>query len=155
MSETINTSPQLLAELFDRMTTTGVAALRGGQELFERETYTYTVHGADCAPNAFVTSEGEIQDFQLTIRALSAEQELKAMSGVREPMTMPSLFAKASMYAVNGTTIANENHRNVLWNALGQKGRQLVTLAFGRIGAASEAALGKFLEGSSSSSSIT
>ena len=138
----LNGDPNLLQSLWQRSTQTGGKALRGGKELISRLKCSFTVSGADCAPDFFVNEEGEYFDFTITLRALTAGEEASAMRG-GDVGEVQGALVKASLFALNGTPF-QEDQKDLIWEALGMKGRQIVNLAYQQIGGASAAALGKY-----------
>jgi len=142
----LNTDPDLLAKIYERMTPTGREAFRS-RPIFGFRTLSFTVDGSQCAPGAFEDAEGNPIDFTLTMRALDPEKEIELMEqgfGGALPIAM----TKAMLHRVNGTLVSSQQ-REFLWNALGSKGRGLCTYAYQQLAGTSQAALGKFHASSS------
>ena len=136
--------PDLVARLVARHMPTGKGALNPG-EIVKRRTVTFDVDGVDCEPDMFVNESGEYVTFKLTLQSLNSAQEIEAMRGLRDAAAAPMAMTKVALHAINGQVL-DENRRNFFWEALGAGGRQIAYLAFQSLGAASEAALGKYLK---------
>lgn len=134
--------PDLLDRVWQANTREGKGALRAGP-IVKRKRRTFVMMGSQCAPDLFTDpATGDYIDFKITMQSLTSTEEVEAIGGVTNPGQIPSLLAKRSLYAVNGKPITPER-RDFLWEALGQQGRQVCLVAFGQIGSASMAAMGK------------
>lgn len=140
----LNTDPQLLDKLFERMTRSNAQAL-ADRPLFYARTLTFTVSGADCAPGVFVDAEGLPFDFKVTMKALNSEEEIKALSSAPPGHGVPLHLTKTMLYQVNGTVI-RADQREFFWEALGMQNRALCYQAYMQLSGPSVAALGKFQE---------
>lgn len=134
-----------LDQLFGRMPS-GMDALSGGKSLIKSREVTFLFDGSAGAPGIFTDSEGNYLDVMLTVRTLSSAQEIEALSALGEGNIMgaPYALAKQSLVAVEGKPLKTES-RELIWEALGSTGRQLVLMAFQQLGGgASESAMGKY-----------
>ena len=103
---------------------------------------TFPVSGEDCAPGMFVDATGAPLEFEITLAALSAAQEIKATRGVLDPTEAVQLMARSSIEKLNGAPVVGEQVE-FLWEALGPGGRQLVIVMYQEVGSLSPANLGK------------
>jgi hypothetical protein len=134
--------PTLLQRVFDRTTISGAGALSGTREIVPRKRITFPVSGEDCAPGMFVDATGAPLEFEITLAALSAAQEIKATRGVLDPTEAVQLMARSSIEKLNGAPVVGEQVE-FLWEALGPGGRQLVIVMYQEVGSLSPANLGK------------
>lgn len=140
----LNNDPDLLDKIFERFTRTGQEALRDKPLIATRVT-TFVVDGSICEPDTFVNNDGVPYDFQLTMRALNAEEELRALTQSPPGHAVPMFLAKCMLFQLNGKTIS-EGRRENIWNMLGMAGRSLCFQGYLRLSGPSVAALGKFQE---------
>ncbi len=136
--------PDLLQRTMDRVLPKGAAALKGGASPIPLRKVSFMVDGAQCAEGVFVSANGDYLLFELTLQALSSAGEINALREVKSGPEAPHVMCKYALHAINGNVLDPEQ-RNFVWEALGMGGRQIALLAFQQIGAASDAALGKFL----------
>lgn len=130
--------------VFQRLTKSGAAALGGG-EIIGRKVRKFILDGQSCAPDFFVNPDtGDYFDVEITMRGLTSSEEIAALNGVTDAGQVPYLLARASFYAINGKPITDEARKDFFWEGFGMQGRQLCLMAFGHIGSASGAAVGKF-----------
>jgi hypothetical protein len=129
--------------VFERVTTTGAAALTGKGELIKRRRVSFMLDGASCSPDVYCDEDGNYLDFRVTVQSLNSREEVEAIQGVTDAGQVPFMLAKASLCRINGKPIAADR-KDFHWEAFGQGGRQLVLLAFQQVGSASGIALGKF-----------
>lgn len=117
----------LLSQVFDTFATK-VSEGDNAKQLAERRA-TFVIDASLCVPGSFA------EDFELTIRSLSPEDELAAMNEAGAvPAALAQSYAKRSLYAVNGTPIARgRGEDSFLWRALGQGGRQMVLQMFSTV----------------------
>lgn len=139
----LNKSPDLAQRVFDRMTKTGPAALRPGQEVLPRRVRRFILDGACCLPDVFIDENGNYLDFEVTMRSLSSAEEIAALDGITNPSQAPFMLARASFHAINGQPLSVER-KEWFWEAFGMGGRQICLMAFQQVGSASGVALGKF-----------
>ena len=141
--ESKNEEPQLadLDMVMDRMLPKDGAALKAGP-IFERTEFTFPVSGDTCTDGVFYDESGDPQMFKLTVVSLTHQEELDATRSVKAPTDLPFMLAKKSLYKFNGKQL-NDKKREFLWEALGPKGRQVVTVAYSEVNAAGDEALGK------------
>jgi hypothetical protein len=137
-----NFAPDVMAQVFNRKTKSGMAAMRGG-DVIERNVFEFVLDGSQATPAFFVDEDGEYFDVKIQIRSLNSREEVAALQGVTDGAQVPFALARACVYALNGTPL-DEAQREFLWEGLGMRGRQLALLAFNMLGGASQAALGKF-----------
>ncbi len=142
----LNDDPGLATNIFNRITETNAAALSGGKrDLFPRQEIDLIIDGSECAPNVFCDEDGVYYDFKITLRSLSSAEELDVFStsDVTEDQVGGAFqMAKKSFYKMNGTKMKSDQ-KDLLWELLGPKGRQLVMRGFGEISQISPAAVGK------------
>lgn len=139
----IDDSADLAQRLWERHTTTGAAALKGG-DLIPRKRRTFLMDGASCAPFFYWdVDSGEYLDFKVTMQSLTSLEEMNALNGVTDPGQVPYLLAKMSLYAINGKPIPRDR-KDFYWESFGSQGRQIALMCFQMIGSASGVALGKF-----------
>lgn len=134
----------MLDRIMEAKVPKGAEALKHTGEIIRRREVTFDVDGADCAEGAFVDQEGNYLVFNITLRSLSSAQELECLRQVQKGPEAPFIMARMALYKVNGREL-DEARRGFVWEALGMGGRQVVLGAFQVLGAASEAALGKYL----------
>lgn len=130
-------NPDFLSNLHARMTT----PLSGGSAPDEgmfRRFVDFEVDASICAP-------GVTSNFMLTLATLLSSQETDATRNAGgDAVKMGMQMAKSSIYAVNGVRVSKgSGHLDVLWEALGPGGRNLVVHMWGDLSAASEDAVGK------------
>ena len=84
-------------------------------------------------------------DFMLTISSLTNHEEIEAARGAKGDSVMLAYsMAKSSIYAVNGKRVGRgTGHLDVLWEAIGPQGRNIVVGQWSELSSASEEALGK------------
>lgn len=128
---------QLIARL-----PTGKNAL-GGESLVKRREVSFDFYGGDGAPGFFINPEGDFVDIELTLVSLSSKDEMDALKGLQEEVEAPYALAKKALWKLQGRVIPEDN-KDLIWEGLGQTGRQLCIVAMQKNGAASEAAMGKF-----------
>lgn len=133
----------LMDRLTERLLPKGAAAMRGG-EIIKRREITFDLDGVECEPGVFTDEEGNYITFQVTLRGLTSAQELEAMRGVKDGTEAPLRMCKLALCAINGKPIERDR-LDFWWEALGSGGRQICFMAFQSLGAASEAAMGKYL----------
>lgn len=138
-----NFSTDVLAQIVARKTRTGAAAMSGGRELIDRHVYSFVLEGDQGAPDFFVDSEGEYYDVRITLRSLSSREEIAALQGITDGSAAPLKLAMACLWKLNDQVLSPEE-KELVWEGLGMKGRQLCLLGFNIIGGASQSALGKF-----------
>lgn len=139
-----NDDPGLVAAVFERTTRTNQDAFSARGEIVPRSRLRFDVDGEICAPGLFVGPDGQPYVFTVTLAALTSGQELAATRGVQDPAEAVHLLARASMEAVNGAPLA-EDQREFFWEALGPGGRQLVITMYGQIGGLNPQSMGKAL----------
>jgi hypothetical protein len=142
--DTLNRSPDLFDQVWRKLTVTGPGALSKQGDLVRRRKVSFVVDGSCCAPDVFVNEVGEYYDFELTVQALNAQEEIDALEGLTQAGQVPYLLGRAALHAVNGKVLDSEEKKDLLWEALGQQGRQLVVMAAQTIGSVSAGALGKY-----------
>lgn len=140
----LNTDPQLLDKLFQKITTLNSRAL-ADRPLFYSRTVTFTVSGAECSPGVFVDEEGLPFDFKLTMKAMSSEDEAKALASAPPGHGTPFYLTKMMLFQINGTIIRPEQ-RDFVWESLGMQNRALCFQGYLQLSGPSAAALGKFQE---------
>ena len=124
------------AEAFERGTQVNGEGMKGSMEL-PRHRGTFTIDHAICSPGSFD------EDFELTIQALSAGEEMKACKGAEgDATTLAFSMAKAAICAFNEERLSSIKVE-WLWERLGPAGRQLVTAMFAQIGMADPESMGK------------
>lgn len=130
-------SPDFLSDLHSRMTTT-LSGGSGPDEGMFRRFVDFEVDASICAP-------GVTSNFMLTLATLLSSQETDATRNAGgDAVKMGMQMAKSSIYAVNGVRVSKgSGHLDVLWEALGPGGRNLVVQMWGDLSAASEDAVGK------------
>ncbi len=142
----LNDDPGLATNIFNQITETNAAALTGGKkDLFPRQEIELIIDGSECAPGVFCDEDGVYYDFKVTLRALSSAEELDvfSVSDVTEDQVGGAFqMAKKSFYKMNGTRLKSDQ-KELLWELLGPKGRQLIMRGFGEISQISPAAVGK------------
>lgn len=124
----------------------GMDALSGKKPLIRPREVTFLFDGSAGAPEIFTDADtGDYLDVEITVRSLSSADEIEALSGISNNIgAAPYALAKRSLHAVEGKPLNSEG-RDLIWEALGSTGRQLVLMAFqGLGGGASEAAMGKY-----------
>lgn len=143
----LNQDPDLLNKLFQRFTATNAAAL-ADRPLFMVRTLTFTVSGEECSPGIFVDDDGLPFDFTLTLKAMSSEEEIKALTDAPPGHAATMHLTKRMLHKVNGSRFP-EAQRDFLWEALGMRVRALCFQAYLQLSGPSSAAVGKFQESSS------
>lgn len=133
--------PAFLERVYTRRTREGADALGSG-EIVPRRRVRFIVDAGDCAPGVFVDDAGELVDFELTLEAPSAIQEVSITEGVKDPAEVVMRLACASMAELNGAPVVGAQ-RDFLWEALGPGGRQIVVTMYNEVGSASPSGLGK------------
>jgi hypothetical protein len=142
--ERFDLSADMFQRTMHRILPQGVAALKGGGRVIPLRKVSFQIDGAECADGVFVDDQGDYITFEITLQALDSATELVALREVKAGPEAPMVMARHALYAVNGTTLADDQ-KPFLWESLGMGGRQLVFAAFQSLGAASDAALGKYL----------
>lgn len=130
-------------QIFERVTKTGPGALNGRKRLIEPRRVTFTLDGSTCEPDIFIDSEGNYEDFQVTLESLDSRSEQEALAGVTDAAQVPFALAQRALWGINGKRIPDDR-KAFFWEAFGMGGRQVVLMAFQSIGGASAAALGKY-----------
>ncbi len=138
----LDTNKDLVDRLRARHMPSGASALNAG-EIIKRRRVSFEIDGVECEPDMFVDDAGDYITFKVTLRALTSTQEIEALRGIKDATMAPMMMAKSSLYAINDKPIG-ENDRDFFWECLGPS-RQICMLAFNMLGAASEAAMGKYL----------
>lgn len=133
----------LLDRLVARHMPSGAAALKPG-EIIKRREVSFDLDGVECEPDMFVDENGDYITFRVTLRSLGSAQEIEAMRGVKDGTEAPLRMCKLALHAINGKPIERDR-LDFFWEALGSGGRQMCFAAFQSLGAASEAAMGKYL----------
>jgi len=130
--------PGALRRAYERVTESPAGG--AGKGVTQR-TGTFVVPASLCEEGVF----GD--DFELTIRGLSAEQELRSAQAAKgDVVVMGFEMARRSLVAVNGTPIdAGRAEDDFLWEALGFGGRTLVVQVFMKMTGADADAAGKAL----------
>lgn len=130
-------NPDFLSNLHSRMTTTLSGGAAPDEGLFRRFVE-FEVDVSICAP-------GVTENFLLTLSTLMSGQETEAARNAGgDAVKMGMTMAKSAIYAVNGVRVSKgSGHLDVLWEALGPGGRNLVVQVWGDLSQASEEALGK------------
>lgn len=139
---TLNLDPGLLDKVFERMDRVNASAFLD-RPLFDLRTVSFTMDGSMCEPNVFVDTDGNYQDFQLTMRALTADEEIKVMEQVTAGGTVASVMSRAMLHALNGKVLT-PRRREGLWQMLGMRGRQICFLAYRSLSNPTDIALGKY-----------
>ncbi len=132
----LDTSPDLLARVFEQRTMMGADAL-SGEDPIPRSYAEFIMDHTVCAPGLFPG------DFKIKLQSLTSSEEIHAMRGVDDPMAVATVLAKASIYALNGTPIKSSDQKDFLWEAISSGGRQVVQNMFAQMGFAPQRALGK------------
>lgn len=134
-------------DLMDRLTArhmpSGQSALKSG-EIIKRREVSFDLDGVECEPDMFVDEAGNYITFKITLRSLGSAQEIEAMRGIKDGTEAPLRMCKFALYAINDKPI-EKDRLDFFWEALGSGGRQICFAAFQSLGAASEAAMGKYL----------
>lgn len=139
--------PALLQRIYDRVTPTGRDAMDPGHVVVPRRRLTLELTGDMCAPGLFYDDDGVTPlRFTVTLEALSAAEELKAVRGCTDPTEVVHRTAKASIVALNGAPVIG-TQLDFLWEALAGA-RQVVLMAYGRVGSVTPNAAGKALDSS-------
>jgi hypothetical protein len=136
--------PGLLERLWEQKTRTGRAALTGG-ELVERQRLSFDVPGDECAPGFFEDANGDPITVRFTMQSLTSGEEASVLNGLESPSQAGFLLAKACLWKLNGK-VMDPDQKNLIWEGLGMKGRQLCFVAFQSLGSAAMASLGKSLQ---------
>lgn len=133
-----------LDQLFGRLPA-GMEALSGKSQIIKPREVTFLFDGSAGAPNIFIDQNGDYLDVQITVRTLSSAEEIEALGSITNNVgAAPYALAKRALYAVEGKPL-KADQRELIWEALGSTGRQLVLMAFQNLGGgASEAAMGKY-----------
>lgn len=142
-SNRTNFSGDVLAQILARKSGTGAAALNNSKELIGRHVYSFVFDGAEGTPEFFADEEGEYFDVKITLRSLSSREELEAMQGVTDGALAPFRLAYACLWKLNDKVLTPEE-KELLWEGIGMKGRQMCLIGTNMIGGASASALGKF-----------
>lgn len=145
----LNEMPEgMFEEVFRASTASGPGAMGGGAELLERRKVTFPLNGADGlyrrdgAP-VFSGADGTIYDPIVTMRTLTAREEIEALKGVAEtPESAPYQLALACVWKVSGKVLTRAE-RAWFWEAIGPAGRQRCLAQFAALGSASLAEMGK------------
>lgn len=140
----------LVDRLRARHMPSGRSALDAG-EIIKRRKVTFELDGVECEPDMFVNESGEYISFSVTLRSLTSAQEIEAMRGAKDGAMAPMLLCRQSLFAINEKPLSTTD-RDFFWECFGASGRQICLMAFESLGAASRAALGKFLSTRSESS---
>lgn len=135
--DTFRPDPNFLDNLYESMTaplSTGKAPDEGLMRRF----MDFRVDAGACAP-------GVKSDFIITIATLMSGQELSAARAANgDAVAMGMAMAKESIYAVNGKRVSRGmGHLDVLWEALGPGGRNLIMSKWSELSVAGDIALGK------------
>lgn len=144
LSDNKRAAATFMDELFGRLPK-GMDALSGkATQLIKPREVTFLFDGSAGAPDIFMDEDGNYLDVKLTIRSLSSAEEIEALGTIGgNALAAPLALAKRALYAVEDKAIRPEQ-RELIWEALGSMGRQLVLLAFQNLGGASDAAMGKY-----------
>lgn len=138
-----NFSGDVLAQIVARKTRSGAAAMGDSREIIDRHVYSFVLEGDQGAPDFFVDSEGNYFDVRITLRSLTSREEIAALQGITDGSAAPLKLAMACLWKLNDQVLGPEE-KELVWEGLGMKGRQLCLLGFNIIGGASQSALGKF-----------
>lgn len=147
-----------LDEAFERFTSK--MSDGGPPEKLPQREVTFLMPSAACAPGVFP------KDFRLTLRSLTPEAEMQAARGCDgDPIRMALIMAKSTLHAFGDALPKEEEleggelmppgvpvpqmkqlsgpHREFLWRALDQAGRNLCVKRFGELGTVDPDAEGK------------
>lgn len=100
----------------------------GGVKDMKRTTHDVRLEPEMCRPGVF--PEG----FTITIQELSTGEEMACMREAKgnDPALLALSMTMRSMRDFNGERIRKKAHREWLWEALGQRGRNHVALAYSK-----------------------
>ncbi len=138
-----NFSGDVLAQIVARKTRVGAAAISDSREVIQRHVYSFVLEGDQATPDFFVDDNGEYFDVMVTLRSLTSREEIAALQGVTDGSAAPMKLARACLWKLNDRALSEEE-KELVWEGLGMKGRQLCMLGFNVLGGASQSALGKF-----------
>jgi len=130
-------NPDFLNNLHARMTTT-LSSGSGPDEGMLRKFVEFVMPATVCGPAV-------TEDFILTLATLTSGQELAAArSASGDAVAMGMNMARESVYSVNGKRVTKgSGHLDLLWEALGPPGRNLVIQQWSNLSVASDEDMGK------------
>jgi len=117
-------------------------AMNGG-DIVKRRKVSFVMDGAACAPGFFVDDAGNYYDFKVSLHELDSAEEIAAYSGIGAQGQAVMSITKKMLCEIEGDPIPEEM-RDLIWDALGPKGRSLCAQAMQSLASVGMAELGKF-----------
>jgi hypothetical protein len=94
-----------------------------------RNSETVELQPEQCRPGVFPAP------FTITVRELSTREEMAIIKATKgnDGARLGLMMAQRSIYSFNGEPVVKTAHREWLWEALGQRGRNIVSTHYARV----------------------